>query len=537
MTVTKICDQSKLIVVGTVTRVNPDNRVVEVRAVERIRGEAALATGQTGSTFRIQIPASAAPAELLGQVAASQPVVLFVSRERDGAVGVVHIADTWPLAERVANASPPAWRVSQVADLRSCFPGRTGDLAAVLGEIKRGKSTLLDQADVEVFKTVRRLGRLAVTRPESILAVRLRREKEAEPTLPELIVWSAGQFRLFVWEGQHGQPGEGYKDASATWGGPWASKSAVAAAGETDGDGRVELLLGNRLFGSDSGKLIPAGGDFGDDCETQLLASALVRIPGRLAATRSPGSVETESLDRTGTKGSASPPTRLQAVFVVGSQAEGQAIIFESSGSADHANRWIRVPDRSLWRSATTAPDAKRAPWASIGNWAGRDTVSVLVITRGTGAAGLPASGGPVGVVRYPLSSDGGGPADLARLTGQLTLAGKLPAPPHLHAVRIDVNGDGLDDLLLCSSGQTGGVAPAVMLLINRGFGAFLASQSAGPAITPSPDKPASFELPAGCVWTAADLAGKAEGSAGRQGLLILSADGELTAIENAGRE
>jgi hypothetical protein len=121
----------------------------------------------------------------------------------------------------------------------------------------------------------------------------------------------------------------------------------------------------------------------------------------------------------------------------------------------------------------------------------------------------------PDGITRYSLT-DPPLASDFMRLTGanwsNFFKAGtKITAAS---ATAIDVNGDGLDDYLLLT--DAGGV-----LLINRGFGAFLASAEAPKAL-----------LKAGIGPSAKLRSADAERD-GFADLVVLSADGTIQLVSN----
>ena len=91
---------TKMVIIGKVTGVNPDLRVVEVTTEERLKGDGP-------ATFRLQI---VNPADLIKSVAVGQPVVLFTKL-----IASVHIADHLGHGDSRSSGGedPPVWRVTQ----------------------------------------------------------------------------------------------------------------------------------------------------------------------------------------------------------------------------------------------------------------------------------------------------------------------------------------------------------------------------------------------------------------------------------------
>ncbi len=127
MPIEKIYRSVKTVAVASVVSVNAENRVLELKTTELLKGP------PVGETFRVQI---AAPAELIAKVAAGQPLVIMLSEDLGKPVALIHVADTWLLAESLPAAATPAWRVVQIYDGKRSFPGRTADLVKALASLK-----------------------------------------------------------------------------------------------------------------------------------------------------------------------------------------------------------------------------------------------------------------------------------------------------------------------------------------------------------------------------------------------------------------
>lgn len=127
MPIAKIFEAVKAVAIGEVTAANPENRVLEVKTVELLKGT------PIGPAFRVQI---ANPAELLKKIAPGQPLVILTGEDFGKPVALVHVADTWLLAEGLPS-STPAWRVIQAHDAKKSFSGTTAELAKVLAGLKK----------------------------------------------------------------------------------------------------------------------------------------------------------------------------------------------------------------------------------------------------------------------------------------------------------------------------------------------------------------------------------------------------------------
>ena len=130
MPISKIYESVKSVVVAAVSSVNAENRVIDLKTTELLKG------APVGETFRVQI---AAPAELIKKVAANQPLVLMTGEDFGKPVALIHVADTWLLAEFLPASKTPAWRVIQAHEAKRSFSGSTVELIKVLTALKSGK--------------------------------------------------------------------------------------------------------------------------------------------------------------------------------------------------------------------------------------------------------------------------------------------------------------------------------------------------------------------------------------------------------------
>ena len=130
MPIAKIYESVKAVAVASVVSVNAENRVLELKTSELLKG------APVGEIFRVQI---VAPAELIAKVTAGQPLVIMTGDDLGKPVALIHVADTWLLAEGLPAASTPAWRVLQAHDAKRSFSGTTAELVKVLTALKAPK--------------------------------------------------------------------------------------------------------------------------------------------------------------------------------------------------------------------------------------------------------------------------------------------------------------------------------------------------------------------------------------------------------------
>jgi len=451
ITVSKIYDSSKTVVVGTVAAVNPDHRVLDVKVTETAKGES------PGERVRVQI---VSPEGLLKKVAAGQPAVLFVAEEKGASMALVHLADTWLMAQAVPDAQPPVWRVVQVYDGKQTFPGRTAAIVRLAAELKAGKPTLLDKVEANFFHGgIRELAKLGLAKPILLAAADVNGDRRAD-----LVVVAGGGTHLML------AAGAGYQDATPKWGLGGASGRA-AAFGDVNGDGRPDLLIGQEIYINDGQKFAPAGAQLQLPDGVKPLAAALA--------------------DATG-------DGKPDALVLL---ADGRLLVFENPGATDKP--WSQQTPRALWQEKETALAG------AIGDFGDNGKPHVMAVRPG-------------GIVRYALDAGGGPPADFERLTGE--------KPPHVAtaeglknvvAAALDYNGDRRPDFLLVAEGGS-------LLLVNRGFGAFLAAGDAGAALVSTAERPVPFKLSPATPIAQADMHGD-----GIDDLLVITEDGRLFEADN----
>ena len=452
MPVSKMFETSRAVLVGEVTGVTAANRVVDVKVIATLKGK------QIGERFRVQI---ATPAKLIEQVSPGRPVALMVGKAKGGSVAVVHVADTWLLAKLLPGSKPQAWRTVGVHDAGQAFPGRTVALVRILKDIKAGRTRLLDKVEQKFFRGgVREVVKLDVVKPRSLAAADVDGDKK-----PDLLIGAARGVRLFL------AAGAGFKDATAKWG-LAGSTGAFRASGDTNGDGRADLWVGETLWLNDGRRFAP-GARLKLPDKAKPLGAALTDVTGD----GKPDAV----------------------VLLTG----GQLITFKNPGAAGKA--WPRQPGKALWKAG------RAAVAAAFGDWGDSGRPHVMVVR-------------PDGPARYALGADGGPPADYRRLTGTRLGAHHKAHRDGLKNVRataINVNGDKRPDLFIVATG--GG-----LLLVNRGFGAFLVDPEAGGAVMPHGRRPLPFKLTPTTLWTAADMYAD-----GWDDLLVLTDDGRLYEVDN----
>ncbi|MBL7134644.1 MAG: VCBS repeat-containing protein [Phycisphaerae bacterium] len=455
MPVSRMYKTARAVIVGKVTGVDATKRVVDVAVTAAMKGDS------PGASVRVQV---VSPPELVRDVKSGGAMVMFVGRARGGAMAVMHLADTWLLAQGVANTAPQVWRVAKRHNAKQTFPGRTAALARLVGEIKAGKGTILDVMDVAFFRHgIRKAATLGVRKADWLLAANVNGDKR-----PDLLVGAAGATRLLL------AAKGGYEDVTEKWQ-LRAGDARFRAAGDVNGDGKVDLLLGDTLWINGRGKFTAAA-RLSLQAKGRALAAALADVNG---------------------------DAKRDALFLT---AAGELHVFANAGSPNAP--WRAHPVKTLWQGGDPVATAE------FGDWGDTPGPCVLVVRAS-------------GITRYALDAAGGPAADFERLTG-VNLGRYYERYrngfKNVRAVALDVNGDKRRDLLVVC--DTGG-----LLLGNRGFGAFLCDYDAGGPLAPHGKQRAQFALTSQMPWTAADLHND-----GLDDLIILTADGTLYEVPNKPR-
>ena len=458
MPVSRIYGTSKAVYIGTVTGVTAANRLVDVKITGPLKG------ASPGETIRIQI---VSPADLIGSVAKDAPIMLFVGKARGGAMAVLHMADTWLLAQRAGDVKPQIWRVVQKHDAKQTFPGRTSTLVRLVRKIAAGEKPILDSTKVAFFRSpLRKLAKLNVTDARWMLAADVNHDRK-----PDLVIGTDKDVRLLL-------GGEkAYTDATDQWGLKSAAVAYRAVISTNRDSNRPDLILGDTIWLNKRDKFqavkLPMTAP---DAKDTPLAATVASVPGSSWSRRN-----------------------LRAFFLT---ASGRLQVFDKIVSSSKPKPWTAAPPRQLW------PANSPAIAAEFGNFGDTHATHALAVRQS-------------GVTRYSLDPGGPPPADFDRLTGvnlkkyyeRYAEGFKNPL-----VTTLDVNGDRRRDLLIIC--DTGG-----MLMVNRGYGAFLCDYDSGGEIAAHPKTKTApkLKLTAQTPWTSVDLHRDRHGD-----LLILTADGTL---------
>ncbi|MBM4032250.1 MAG: VCBS repeat-containing protein [Planctomycetes bacterium] len=466
--VSKIYGASKAVLVGTVTALNPGNFVADAKVDKVLKGQA------PGEKLRIQV---ATPPGLFAAVAVGQPVVVFAGESAGKAEAVIHIADTWLLAEGIGEPPVLAWRVMMPKrDAAASFPGTTRGLLALIKDLKAGKVPAKEEYPDAFQGGIAEVAKLPVQKPAWLVTADVNADQKLDLIVggasPVVGGASLPRVHLFL------AAAKGYNDATEAWGLAGAS-AAFCAAGDVNGDGKPDLLLGKTLYLNSGDKLAPAKPGPQLPPEVDWVACALA--------------------DATGDK-------RPDILVLLKS---GQLIIAENLGGTGVGGTGVPPVTRQLWQGGEPPLAAALSP-----DWGEEGELCVLVVRES-------------GVTRYAVAAKGGAPADLERLTGAPLAAykglGGKPLKPSV-AVAFDYDGNEKADYLLLTDG--GGLA-----LVNRGYGSFIATDTLHIHFHAAGDKKPPFAV--------ADIAAAApgripEGPAPAQNLLVLLNDGRLFEMDNS---
>jgi hypothetical protein len=451
--VSRIYADSKAVIVGSISQVNPDNRVVDVKVDQQLKGD------PLGDRLRVQITV---PAPATADLKAGRAVVMFTGENAGQAIAVVHVADTWLMGHELTGTKTSAWRLVEPYKGVS-FPGRTEALARLVTDLKSGKASILDEAYSDAFPgKVHELVKLDVEKPTRLAALDFNGDGKSD-----VLVTTAKGVRLFVSKAQ------GYTDGTEAAG--LASVSAAwCAAGDANGDGKADLILGPSLWLREGERFVRKK-DFSKlPPESDWLAAAIA--------------------DATGDK-------KADAVVLL---KTGKLIRLENPGGPE--GDWAQR-EQTLW-DKTETPGAA----ALSTDWGDNGELHALVVWGND-------------IVRYAAGPTADVPADYSRLTGSLfstskELAGK-PVKVTL-ATAFDYDGDGRQDFVLVA--ETGG-----LVMINRGFGVFMAHQNLHAGFFPKGEPRLPFAIAPNMLTAAGKVKNpKAEGT----NVLLLTPDGRLFELE-----
>jgi hypothetical protein len=142
--VAQIIDGSRVVVIGTVTKVSPDTGNV-VASAKALKGTA------PGESIKFKI---AGLPQVLAGVKEGSPYVLLTGRQ--AANFALHLGDTWLLPE--ATDRPDLFSVTQEKDLKQSYPGTTTALIRIVEAKAAGKYDMLDTVTEASSKAMLRGG-------------------------------------------------------------------------------------------------------------------------------------------------------------------------------------------------------------------------------------------------------------------------------------------------------------------------------------------------------------------------------------------
>lgn len=383
-TVEKLYKTSKTVAIGKVTEVTTANHVINVDLAPALKGKL------PGPKIRVQI---VAPAELLKDISAEQPMVFFFADAQGAANAgaVIHVADTWLLANGVPNSNQLVWRVVQAYDtVRQSFPGRTSALVKLVSDLNAGTSTFVDKFERKPFSGgMRKRAQLSFQNATWMIAEDVNGDGK-----PDLLVGSAAGTRLFI------SKGDAYEDETEAWGLPTAAVK-YHAMGDVNGDGKIDLLLDNALWINQGQKFVAVKPNF-ELPKGAPLSAALIDVNG---------------------------DQKLDAAFL---SADGELRIFENPGAAEKP--WTARAAKQLWNGGDVPI------FAVFGDFGDTGKAHAMVVLKN-------------GIMRYAFDADGGAPADAARLSGIefKKLEKYHEGFKNVTAVTLLINGESRPDLFMYS--------------------------------------------------------------------------------------
>jgi hypothetical protein len=384
--VTRIYGESKIVRSGSVLSADAGRGVVEVKPVETFKG------GPAPERLRLRITA---PADVIPRVAVGQAVAIFLVETESQGAAIVHLADTWLLAQGVPDAALPTLNVVQGYDGARAFPGRTASLVRLLAAMKGGASPMEDKLDPECLA-----GKAREVADLGVKATFLETADINGDARPDLLVGTSDGVRLFL------NSEKGYTNATDAWG-VKDVRAEHAAVGDVNGDGLPDLLLGVALMARNGDRF--------------------VRMEPAPDLPPDAGWLDSAVADVTGDR---------KADIVVLLKT-GELIHLQNPG--DGGKPWPRV-SRKLWDSGGASSARFSAGW-------GEPAQLYAMVVR------------PEGITRYAAAADGEPATPFAQLTGTAwpsKLAVDGGAPGAVQCAALDCDGNGKLDLVLLAPG--GGV-------------------------------------------------------------------------------
>ena len=235
----------------------------------------------------------------------------------------------------------------------------------------------------------------------------------------DLVVGTAEGYRIFLANRRRRLP-----DAHQQWSLPGATAGGYLAFGNVNGDGKPDCLLNNSI-------LLNTGSGF-------AAAKAALAVPGKARP------LAAALMDVTG---HGKPDALLLA-------ASGEPLVRRTPARRTGNGRPSRCDRCGKTPSTPVA--------AFFGDWGDNGKPHVMAVW-------------PNKVVRYALDAAGGPPTDFEGLTGTPLTKYAREGLKNVLATPMDINGDGRQDLLLFADGLG-------LMVINRGFGAFMVNPKAGAA-------------------------------------------------------
>ena len=384
--VTRIYAESKTVRSASVVSVDTNRWLVEAKPVETFKG------GPAPARLRIQVMA---PADAIQRVAVDQPMAIFARETEGKGAAIVHLGNTWLLAQGVPEAATPTLRVVQTYDAVRAFPGRTASLVRLLAALKAGRSPLADKIDPACLA-----GSVREAANPGVKATFFETADLNGDGRADLLVGTAQGTRLFL------ASERGYTEATGPWG-LQGLRAEHAAVGDINGDGKPDVLLGPALLLRKGDSFARAESPLDLPPESEWLAVAVA--------------------DATG-DGRADIVTLLKT---------GELIALENPGAG--GKPWPRT-SRRLWEGGAAAAARFSTDWGETGQ------LQVMVVRGG-------------GITRYSAAAAGEPGSPFQELTGAAwppALAVDAQAPGAVKCVALDCDGNGKLDLLLLAPG--GGV-------------------------------------------------------------------------------